>query len=1148
MAWVLPGWVVTGWVGLPPIIVPELPPTPDPAAVITLGTPGTAVHMTALGTVEALELMTPRPSSPVPLHYDTPLLIMALPQGWHVSGTRTIRDGIALLPTVAVCRTDLLDMGSISIRTAPLAANMIGLLSMGERPTVTITLSDADGYWSRLIGREGPALIGSNAGVYVDYYDAVVIPMLVGTVGRVKLGDGVIEIEVGDFTRKLAGQAAISPSVYVNLDDTMELRKASLYSKPADGDAILPRVYGDFYTRGLTVPVDDDDGGFIPAVSLNTDEWVYCIHDGLMPANIPPDVYVNKTRQVASVYEWHPNEDYQGTGVVISYIKFKINPGEAEISTRLVGQIGPNGFLIDNPMRAIQDCFQARGAFHTGDWDPTSCEQTSRDQRARGFTMHWVFNEAKTYREWLAELGMNYLFDFLPNAYGQLAVTQDRSVTTSPVPAIADIDAVFDCESTDTRGNTIGFEIDEANLINAIELEWQYDWTSQQYTETAPITFPPGITLNSWRARQFSLRALRTVVNAQAWSGSIFARYSFMPATVRFSVPHLRFLPAQPGTYLAFTWGAHAWDRRLLKVLNVEMDVMHQRMTWECLDCGRNASAPGGLSTPQLPTRRRRRTYRILPRFRGIPLIPLGLSLGTGAKQGPDGTTTSFVRATWVPVPQMHLTNYVVHCVLGGTNSVPIVMSVPIEQTEATFEGLPGLVVATVRVAAQGIDATSPFGVPQSILTAADGTGPSPPSGLVAVGGLRAFILAWNESPERDVLGYTVWASRTANIHEGTAVFSGFASRTAINATGHSVGTSFHFWVQAFDRSRNVSPWHPAETGPGVVATLDGVSASDLRELMAARTGSAEDNLLYNGGGEAGIEGQPAPYWDHMTNIKLTVHGGERKYGERCLLFNNTTAVDSFAWQYPQVFHNGIYEVSGWIASGIVNSGHPGLGMFIRVIGNTGVSAFHILEKRTYGPDPTPGQPSCGIVADDAAHGWTEVWCRFRITGDGTLAVGPQCGFGGGQPGFVMFDGLTFRRLHRQRTDDLEEGSTVKWFSAAGGTGSVSGEIIVAVVSITQIFQTGMCHVVGRANVTVPNGATVTVRVRQATVLGTEVASSVPFTNTTGGNVTGNLRATDLDFLPPWNGQYVATVTSIGGTTTVHSSGVAAAHHMRASS
>jgi hypothetical protein len=1133
---------------LPTVVVPPTPPTPDPAAIITLGGPGEAVHMTALGTVVGLDLMHPRPGSPMPLHWDTPVLIIATAQGWHVSGAKTVRDGIALHPSVSICRADLLDVGTVSIRTVPVSANLLGTITLGERSTVSLRLDDSDGYWSRMIGREGPGLIGCNAGIYQDFSDAVLIPMLVGTVGRFHLGDGVLELDIGDFKRVLSSGATTGgvSTAFVNLDDTLELRTAAAYSKPANAEAVLPRVYGDFQTAGLTVPEDDDDGGFVPAVSINTDEWVYCIHDGTMPA-VAPEVYVNQTKQSPSVYEWHPNEDYQGVGVVICYIKFLINPGEAEISTRMYGQTNALGGLIQIPLRAIQDCFIQRGSFASFDFDPTTCEQTARDQANLGWQVHWVFNEQKTYREWLNELAMNYQFDHLPNAYGQLAITQDRSFTQIPVQAIADIDATVDLESFDQHGTGVTYDVDEANLINAIELEWQYDWTSGDYTETVPVAHPQAITLHDWRARAFSLRGVRTLLNMAMWTGSVFARYSFMPGTVQFTVPHLRYIAAQPGTYLALTWPRHAWSRRLVKVLNVEMDVMNHRMTWECMDVGRNAADPLIPNTPQVSARKRRRTFRIFPRFRGIPLTPLGLSLGTGAKQGPDGTTTSFVRATWQPVPQMHLTNYVVRLTLAGSNSAPLVLTPPIEQTEATFEGLPGLVVATVRVAAQGgsDNALSPFGPPASILTAPDTTPPSPPSGLVAVGGLRAFVLAWNESPERDVLGYTVWASPTASIHEGAAAWSGFASRTLINATGTTVGTTFHFWIQAFDRSKNVSAWHPDQNGPGVQATLDGISVSDLRELHAARTGSGEDNMLMNGGGEAGIDGIQAPYWVYQQGVPLVPFSGDRKYGERCLLMNNTTTTDALSLQNVQVFNNEIYEASGWIASGVLPSSSPGLGAFIRVLPVSGVTAFHILKKHTYGGDPTAGiDPSVGIVADNLAHGWTEVFCRFRVSGDGILAFGPQVGLGGGQFGFVMFDGLSFRRLHRQRTDDLEEGSVGKVFSAAGGTGSVgAGGALFASVSINATFQTGIMFVVGKANVTIPNGATAVLRVRQG-LIGT-IISEESYHNASGGAVQWNLKAWDMDILPAFSGVYSLHIFGQGASVTVNSSSISVAHEMR---
>ena len=136
-------------------------------------------------------------------------------------------------------------------------------------------------------------------------------------------------------------------------------------------------------------------------------------------------------------------------------------------------------------------------------------------------------------------------------------------------------------------------DLDRRNLCNTVTARYRYSWSRAVFTAEATETSKPSLSLyGSPQPKEMLLPGIRTEAHLDAWTSLFLARYSLLPAMVRFPVRTLRYLALMPSNYVTLTWrwGPEAtgagWVDRILKVLNVTFDTEAHATYLECLDTG----------------------------------------------------------------------------------------------------------------------------------------------------------------------------------------------------------------------------------------------------------------------------------------------------------------------------------------------------------------------------------------------------------------------------------------------------------------------------------------------------------------------------------------------------------------------------------
>lgn len=213
------------------------------------------------------------------------------------------------------------------------------------------------------------------------------------------------------------------------------------------------------------------------------------------------------------------------------------------------------------------------------------------------------------------------------------------------------------------------------------------------------------------------------------------------------------------------------------------------------------------------------------------PPVPTGLTLTTGTAIGDDGTIIPFVEADWDDSPADDIAHYQVAYRIG---TVPFATTVPANQSEIRFDGLPGNTTVYIRVnAVDGFGNASDFTAEQSITTARDTVAPGLVTNVTAGGYFKTVQLLWTPPSDADLDVVEIWARQGTNDY-GT-IMSGDPTLAALVGTGTSGfshgnldnGETWYYWLRGVDTSGNKGAFHAAQTS-GTGATTVQVDSPDL--------------------------------------------------------------------------------------------------------------------------------------------------------------------------------------------------------------------------------------------------------------------------------------------------------------------------------
>ena len=397
-----------------------------------------------------------------------------------------------------------------------------------------------------------------------------------------------------------------------DLDDIMLLHTAGRYAHPHDAAELLPQSYGNFLDH-LVLPVDLEDGGPLPTAYIDTDNWVFLINNGPVPASPPPQFYANDTliEPVAAngspVYLFNPAVDYEGTGHVIAGVIFFTDPGTYRITWRGQGSTqGVGGGLITNPIDGFFHAFAKYGSWTLDDFDLPIGFETLHTLDTLGVQFQWCFWQQRTYREWLNEILRCFHTDYFTTHAGKLAIQLDRAILGLPVTVLSTVDADTELDGT---ADDVEFEVDVQNIVNVLTVKRRRKWTDNAYTDTPTITFAASVNMYGPLRGEVELPACYTDTHGLAWVQAFLLRYGFLPAILRFTVRGLGHLTDVPGSHLGFLNPWFGWTQpRLLKVLNHEED-WHDGtpcIHFECFDCGRFVADAVTLPSSTMTSVRRR--------------------------------------------------------------------------------------------------------------------------------------------------------------------------------------------------------------------------------------------------------------------------------------------------------------------------------------------------------------------------------------------------------------------------------------------------------------------------------------------------------------------------------------------------------------
>src|SRR5262245_4499624 len=196
----------------------------------------------------------------------------------------------------------------------------------------------------------------------------------------------------------------------MDLTELLLLPRAGRYQFPSDPAALLPIVWGDFVspeTRGGA----EDLGGCLPTVLINRNEWIFLLSDSTISSE-PIEVYYQRNAPFGDLVDSSLYTRLQGaTGNIagqgfVSAIRFGQtgpNISDGVISWRGKGSLDPANQLVRDPLDMVRRMFTVRGTWLDSDFDQASLTRSAGLTEAYGLPLHWIFDQDKTYGQWLTE-------------------------------------------------------------------------------------------------------------------------------------------------------------------------------------------------------------------------------------------------------------------------------------------------------------------------------------------------------------------------------------------------------------------------------------------------------------------------------------------------------------------------------------------------------------------------------------------------------------------------------------------------------------------------------------------------------------------------------------------------------------------------
>jgi len=303
----------------------------------------------------------------------------------------------------------VLSFGSIRETLTPEGNELLSSLSETEKAGVSISLNNADGYFSDILGSE---ISLTKALEYRIGYPSL------AAADFIQVFSGEIPAE------QLNTQTASFPARAGNtkqLEDTFFLGWSSRYANPESQDEILPVVYGD-----LTI---NATGGVLKAVCIDTVNFYYLIADHAILSEANGNVItVYEDGVVISAGFTITTSGADENGKTIAYLDFASLPS-GDITVSLMGIDDGSGNLLENPIDILEDLLTLMSVT-----DPQNSQaflETKALATANSYTAASIILQEQPKEFWVKSILSSFLGDFWHNGDNELVISLDTLGTTS---------------------------------------------------------------------------------------------------------------------------------------------------------------------------------------------------------------------------------------------------------------------------------------------------------------------------------------------------------------------------------------------------------------------------------------------------------------------------------------------------------------------------------------------------------------------------------------------------------------------------------------------------------------------------------------------------------------------------------------------
>lgn len=283
------------------------------------------------------------------------------------------------------CLARVLSFGSFDRTLSPKTSDLLASYTRKQQQHISVQLDNADGYFSRLLGKE--PFLSRPISIYVGFEDEV-------AVNHIAIFNGVIaEVSALPVLSIEADEKSSASPTGALLDDTFYLPRASSYINPLSTADLLPIVYGD---------LTDGDEGIWVLPCIDTVHFVYCYACHPVLTDQTPVIYSAGTLVDPANYTFNSSDYFEPpdpppaihlSSDNIATVTFTSDQGDNVVTARGKGKVFlpidlTGEQLINNVVDIVWDFLSLHNDF------TESIFEASKKAQAKQIFLGWAYQAA----------------------------------------------------------------------------------------------------------------------------------------------------------------------------------------------------------------------------------------------------------------------------------------------------------------------------------------------------------------------------------------------------------------------------------------------------------------------------------------------------------------------------------------------------------------------------------------------------------------------------------------------------------------------------------------------------------------------------------------------------------------------------------